>query len=255
MKTALIGYTGFVGGNLLKQMPFTDLFNSKNIESIRGQSFDSIVCAGVRAEKWKANQNPAEDRFGIEELIRSLDQVHAGEFILISTVDVYPDPTGVYEDSRQDWNLSMPYGRHRRQLEEAVASKFRARIIRLPGLYGTGLKKNIIYDFLHHNMLDKIDADSQLQYYGLHRLSGDIHTMREHDLQLLNAVTEPVTIRDVAQSAFSRSFENHTVAGPVRYDIRTRHANVWGVSGDYLENRTQVMNGLRQFVQQMQTSL
>ena len=50
--TALIGNTGFVGGNLLRQQPFDALFNSKNIDDIAGRSFDLVVCAGVRAEKW-----------------------------------------------------------------------------------------------------------------------------------------------------------------------------------------------------------
>ena len=42
---ALIGYTGFVGGNLHRQHAFDALFNSKNIEEIRGRSFARIVHA------------------------------------------------------------------------------------------------------------------------------------------------------------------------------------------------------------------
>ena len=56
--TALIGYTGFVGSNLLRQRPFDACFNSSNIDQIAGRSFDLVVCCGARAEKWKANADP-----------------------------------------------------------------------------------------------------------------------------------------------------------------------------------------------------
>ena len=36
--SALIGYTGFVGSNLLRQRAFDATFNSKNIEQISGRS-------------------------------------------------------------------------------------------------------------------------------------------------------------------------------------------------------------------------
>src|SRR5581483_3428399 len=40
MPDALIGHTGFVGGNLAAQHPFHTWFNSKNIEAIRGHRFE-----------------------------------------------------------------------------------------------------------------------------------------------------------------------------------------------------------------------
>ena len=47
MKIGLIGYTGFVGSNILKQLKnsgYEDrelkLYNSKNIKSIYGENFD-----------------------------------------------------------------------------------------------------------------------------------------------------------------------------------------------------------------------
>ena len=42
MKSALIGYTGFVGSTLLRQRPFDEQYNSKNIREIAGQQFDLI---------------------------------------------------------------------------------------------------------------------------------------------------------------------------------------------------------------------
>ena len=45
VNNALIGYTGFVGMNILQQKPFMFLYNSKNIEEIKGKEFDLIVCS------------------------------------------------------------------------------------------------------------------------------------------------------------------------------------------------------------------
>ena len=64
MRAALIGHSGFVGSNLARQTRFDSTYNSSNIESIAGQEFDLLVCAGVRAEKWIANANPDADRRG-----------------------------------------------------------------------------------------------------------------------------------------------------------------------------------------------
>ena len=49
MTRCLIGHTGFVGGNLLRQGRFDALFNSRNIAELAGQSFDEIWCCGVSA--------------------------------------------------------------------------------------------------------------------------------------------------------------------------------------------------------------
>ena len=47
-RRALIGHTGFVGSNLDRQLAVTDRYNSRNVGEMRGQSYDEIVCAGVR---------------------------------------------------------------------------------------------------------------------------------------------------------------------------------------------------------------
>ena len=44
---ALIGYTGFVGTALARQHDFDAFYNSKNIETIKGEHFNLVVCAGA----------------------------------------------------------------------------------------------------------------------------------------------------------------------------------------------------------------
>ena len=70
---ALIGHTGFVGSNLSKQTKFDKFYNSKNIEEIVSDEFETIVCAGVSSVKWKANKHPKEDFRQIQRLIENLE--------------------------------------------------------------------------------------------------------------------------------------------------------------------------------------
>ncbi|MDX1744434.1 MAG: hypothetical protein R3324_00725, partial [Halobacteriales archaeon] len=113
---ALIGHTGFVGGNLDRQVRFDDRYNSSNIERIRGRRYDLVVCAGAPGEKWRANRYPERDAASIGRLRECLAEVEVGHLLLISTVDVYPDPVGVDEDSPIDPSELHPYGLHRRRL-------------------------------------------------------------------------------------------------------------------------------------------
>ncbi|HCD03852.1 MAG TPA: pyridine nucleotide transhydrogenase, partial [Methylophaga sp.] len=92
MSNALIGFSGFVGGTLLKQANFAACYRSTNIQEIENREFDVVVCAGAPAQKWIANREPADDRKKIDALISNLRTVKCKKFILISTVDVFKDP-------------------------------------------------------------------------------------------------------------------------------------------------------------------
>jgi hypothetical protein len=248
MSDALIGHTGFVGSNLVHQHRFDDCFNSTNIESIAGRSFETVVCSGVRAEKWIANGDPVGDRARIDLLLAPLATVTAKRMVLISTVDVFPVPRDVDEDTPVDSAMAQPYGVNRRFLEEELGRRFDTLVVRLPGLYARGLKKNVIYDLLHDNELHKVDSRGEFQYYGLDRLWSDIEIALAAKLPIAHLVTEPVDVETVAKHAFGRSFVNHLARPPVRYDLHTRHAERFGGRGHYVESRDQVLAGLQRFV-------
>lgn len=251
MTQALIGYTGFVGGNLLAQAPYEARFNSRNIREIEGQEFELVVCAGAPAAKWIANQKPDEDWANLEGLIAHLDRVKAPSFILVSTIDVYARPLGVDESSEAfATREANAYGYHRRRLEEAVLARFPgATIIRLPGLFGSGLKKNVIYDFLNSNNLDKIHPDGVFQYYNLDHLWSDIETVRRAGVSVANFAVEPFSVRELARDCFGFEFENPAMQGPAAsYDFRTQHSSLWGRTDGYLYGREQVKAELREFV-------
>ena len=232
----------------MRQASFEGLYNSTNIEDIAGRSYDVIVCSGAPAEKWKANKEPDRDREVLGRLTDALVRAEARKVVLISTVDVYPVPSGVDEATVIDEEQAQPYGKHRRELERAIAARFDTLIVRLPGLFGTGLKKNIIFDFLHGNRVDQVHADSVFQFYHLDMLWRDIGIARDRGLDLVNFATEPVSVREVARRAFGLDFDNAPPSAPARYDVRSHHASTWGGHRGYLRDREEVLTALRGFV-------
>ena len=219
---ALVGHTGFVGGNLLRQASFGCLFNSSNFREMRGRSFGTVVCAGVSAAKWLANRDPEGDRARIADLEAVLSTVEAEHFILVSTVDVYPAPTGVDEADDPEGLPNHAYGRNRLALESFVRRRWpEALILRLPALFGSGLRKNALFDLHNGRLLDQINPASSFQWYDVSRLWSDAGRAREAGLRLLNIAVEPVATCEIVE----RLFPGAVVSGggaPVSYDMRTR---------------------------------
>lgn len=247
---ALIGYTGFVGGTLRKQALFDELYRSTSIEKIRGKSFDMVVCAGAPAQKWLANRDPEEDRRKIESLIDCLRATSAKEFVLISTVDVFGNPNGVDEGTQIDEEGLHAYGLHRRLLEKFVASHFpRHLIVRLPGLVGPGLRKNVIYDFHNDNNLGAIESRGVFQFYPMVNLWWDIDRARQAGLQLVHLTAEPVSVADVAQLGFGKTFTQQLAGAPARYDMQTRHAEVFGGRDRHQYAARETVQAIRAYAQ------
>lgn len=247
--SALIGHTGFVGSNLVRQHGFDAFYNSRNIEAIAGRRFGLLVFAGAQAKKWWANQNPAADLAGIERALAALQTVTAERTVLISTIDVIPPGAGVDETANCAAAPNHAYGRHRRLLEEAFAQRFRdLLIVRLPGLFGEGLKKNVIFDLLTDNELEKVNPASRFQYYDLGRLWQDIETAGAAGLDLVHLVTEPLGTDELIAALFPGKRVGTAPLPTAAYDFRTRHGHVFGGRDGYLEDRAAVLERLRRFV-------
>jgi len=150
MIKTLVGYTGFVGSNLVSSTDFGGLYNSKNIEDAFKTKPDLLVYSGVRAEKFLANKEPEKDYAIIQNAIDNIKKIDSKRLVLISTIDVYKNPLDVDEDTVIDTNELHPYGLHRYYLEKWVEENLdNYLIVRLPGLYGRNIKKNFIYDLIN----------------------------------------------------------------------------------------------------------
>lgn len=146
----LVGYTGFVGSNIYEAGEFDAVYNSKNIEQAFGTNPDLLIYAGLRAEKYLANNSPKEDMNLILQAEENITRINPQNLVLISTIDVFKDPRDVDENSVIDVDGLHAYGYNRYQLELWTRKQYpNALIIRLPGLFGKGIKKNFIYDFIN----------------------------------------------------------------------------------------------------------
>lgn len=249
MKKALIGYSGFVGSNINSQSKFTHFYNSQNIAEIRGEDFDLLVCAGVRAEKWRANQNPEEDFKAIEQLIENLKGIKVKRFVLISTVDVYPNPEGVNENSKIVLEKSAPYGKNRFYFENFVRKSFpKTTIVRLPGLFGKGIKKNLIFDIIHNNQLNLFHPESRFQFYNLDYIWKDISVALKNSLSLVNFSTEPTSVKEIFKVVLDQTFDNKPEKPPVNYDVKTIFEKLYNGKNGYIYQKDQILNELKDFV-------
>lgn len=250
MSNGLIGFTGFVGSTLMRQTRFDALYRSTTIGEIEGRSFNTLVCAGAPAQKWIANREPEADRRTIEELIEHLRRVRCETFVLISTVDVFHTPLGVDEDTEVDEVGLHAYGMHRRLLECFVEDYFpRHLIVRLPGLVGPGLRKNVIFDFRNLNNLEAIDSRGSFQFYPMVNLWHDIRIALDAGLQLIHLCAEPVTVAEVAEQGFGHPFENVRSVMAARYSMQTCHAALFGARGRYQYSARETLQAVRTYAQ------
>lgn len=302
---AIIGCTGFVGSNLCEQTSFDAMYNSKNIKDSYEKTFGLVIYAGVRAEKYLANQQPDHDRKYIEDAIENIKKTKVEKFVLISTIDVYPKPMGVDEKIQTDEELLHPYGLHRRMLEKWVEEYVpNSLIVRLPALYGKNLKKNFIFDMTNliptmikdekfqellceselnleeyytlqtngfyklnqlsdpqreklkiyfknnnFNALTFTDSRNEYQFYNLKYLWSHIKIALTNGIKLLNITTEPVAAAEVYAFTNEKPFKNiFPGKEPVRYDIRTIHAGVFGGKNGYIFDKQFVLEDIKRFI-------
>ena len=250
MTSALIGSTGFVGTTLLRQRTFDDCYHSTDIQNIDGKEYDLVVCAAAPAKKWYANLHPEEDRNCIDGLISHLSNVKTKLFVLISTVDVFKNPVGVDENTEIKLDELQAYGLNRRRLELFVEKHFsKYLIVRLPGLVGTGLRKNVIYDFKHDNDIEKIETRNVFQFYPMKNLWQDVENALDKDLKFVHLTAAPVSVKELAKEAFSIDFENNLEKPLVSYDFGTVFGDFWHKSGRYQYSKEESLQAIKEYAE------
>jgi hypothetical protein len=150
LPAGLIGHTGFVGSALLSQTAFGACYNSRTIAEIEGEAFSTLVCAAAPGSMVEANRAPERDKAQIDALIAKLDRVQTERFVLVSSIAVLADFAGGDDEGTGAFQQELAYGRHRRALEAFVEERFPGSlIVRLPALFGTGLRKNFLFDLMN----------------------------------------------------------------------------------------------------------
>ena len=223
---AVIGYNGFVGNIISRNQKHFTAYNSSNIEYISELNHDIIYCAGAQAKKWWANENPESDWNSIKLLIDSLQTVECNKLILISTI-------GIYDDNA--------YGYNRKKLEDSLCDIFHDKIsiYRLPAVFGTGLKKNLLFDLMNNSIQHPININDSYQWYNVNNILSDINKL-ETTSKVTEFFTEPISNKDLL-NLFSTKF--NTIDDPIKSTVQ----NIIPADG-YFMTRDNVLFDLKKFI-------
>lgn len=283
--SALIGYTGFVGSHIAAGRTFSDYFNSRNIHKIRNKQYDLVVCAGTPGLKWEANKRPEQDSRSINKLTENLMHTQCDVFVLVSTISVYPSTVGAIDESTDVEAVACSetatevdifskgytaYGKHRGRLEawlrqRVISKQIRCGIVlRLPAVFGTGLKKNYVWDLLTQSeYLHKVDLASYHQWYDLGMLPADLdaviahsrHREKQCNVYTFNLFPEPVQTRTIVNRLFpdliSQCKQESNQPGFID-DVKTHHKSLWKSIQGYRYGQREVLERLEKFCLQWQ---
>ncbi len=256
MRSALIGYTGFVGSNIAVAHDFTHRYNTSNIADIRGRSYDLVVSAAGRADSHRINRQGAQDLAEIDDLVDLISTVRADRLVLVSTVCIYPGGTSPDESTPTSADGITPYGANRLHMEQVLSQRFATLALRLPQLYGDGIRKGVVYDLLHDYRVEFIRPESRFQYYDLRRLWRDTQVALDAGLSALNIATPPLRSDRVAAECYGIDIAGQRVPGDetpsvetYTRDMRTTHAELYGGPPGFLMDEAAEIAALRAFVE------
>lgn len=200
MHNALLGYTGLVGSHIRENLnpAVTKYFNSENISEIVGQKFDTVYCA------WELRlKAPEEDSAQVNTLKDILTSVECRTCFLISTIDVHNSE--VLDQAEENVVPSNEtYGKNRYNLEVELREHFGDKLIilRLPAVFGVGLKENYMYDLMNDNQIDKININSAFQWYSLSWLWEDMELALHEGRGVVNLYSESIETGTIVGTFF-----------------------------------------------------
>ncbi len=192
-----------------------------------GMSCDVLINANGNSRKYLAQQHPLKDyELSVSTVTRALHDFNFARYIHLSSVDVYSslgNPAENHEEAAIDERQLSHYGFHK-LLAEKLARHYapQALILRLGGLIGPNLRKNSIYDLLHHVPL-RVHPDSAYQYMDtriMARMVFDLYERGVQDATLNLAGAGALALREAATWIPHGSLEAMESDAPVeRYEV------------------------------------
>jgi hypothetical protein len=203
---ALIGSNGTIGQSLLDNMNFDAVFNSDNLEKIKEQTWNLVVCAAPSGNRLAINRGQTQDFKDCETIVNTLAQCKIKQLVLIGSVDAETAPDSVY-------------GRNRAWLEQELSQTHATSILRLSTLIGSRIKKNVLFDLKHNLFLDSLDRAAQLQWCILDDLPQQIDISLQGKCSIRSIVSEPINNSQIIDRFFKHITTGHTES-TVCYDQR-----------------------------------
>ena len=105
-----------------------------------------------------------------------------------------------------------------------------------------------IFKKLGFSALNFTDSRSVYQFYNLKRLWGDIQIALEKEIRVWHPATEPISAGEIYEYLTGEKFLNHLNAIPANYNYKTLYAREFGGTGDYILSKEQVLDEIKQFI-------
>lgn len=68
-------------------------------------------------------------------------------------------------------------------------------------------------------------------------------------LKLIHLTAEPISVSDMVLEGFGKTFTQTLSNTPIRYDMRTRYAPLFGASGNYQYSARETIQAIRAYAQ------
>lgn len=158
-KILLLGYEGFVGRAVYRQLlkdEQHDIFCVDINDDVPAETFDLVInCAG-NAKKYLAEAEPLTT-YKIElDVFMKLMNVHAKAIIHISSIEASCVP-------KVGSNFNYATQKYDQECRIKEFATDNCLILRLGGLFGIGLSKNVVYDLLsNHSLRTQLESEYNL---------------------------------------------------------------------------------------------
>jgi hypothetical protein len=77
----------------------------------------------------------------------------------------------------------------------------------------------------------------------------DLATAINNQIRLLHLASEPISVREIAASAFNLDFNNELDSPVASYDMKSRYAELFGGQGAYQYSRRDSLLAIRSYAQ------
>jgi hypothetical protein len=242
----LIGNTGLIGKTLKDNIKFELEFNSSNIESINNYNLNmsDLYLSCLPATKWIANKDPIKDYNNILSIYNTISNYTFNKIILFSTIDIYHQSPLLKNEDFNPKIKEMNYGSNRLIFELLVKNLNykNIQIFRLPSLFGHRIKKNILFDLLNNNEIEKINFNSKYQWLNLKNLY-KIMKQSDHLHGIINLFPEPLDSIELLKLFSIDKNKINFQENKTMYDFRTKYA-----TSGYIESKAKVINEIKDFV-------
>jgi len=224
------------------------MFNSSNILDFKKEVHDESILylSCLPATKWLVDKNIQKDLNNILKITSAINEIKFDKIILISTIDVYCESPMHSDEDVFPLIKTLNYGSNRYFFEMLIRKTFTyndLKIFRLPSLFGKYIKKNIVYDLLNNNNIDKININSSYQWYDLNDLVNDINYLSYEfpKSTIFNLFPEPIETNYLIKKIFElKNITNNE--NRIEYNYKTKFNNT-----GYIQSKDLIIEKLMRF--------